>query len=494
MRPSSQPVQLRTIVWIIAVLAVIRLWVMPLWNSFWLDETLTVWAIRGGFWKIFQVVPSTPESIAFCVVEWLTGRLAGLHEATLRLPSLAAAIGALYIYYRLGVEFIDRSAGLSLAALYITLYEVAIEVPNARPYSVALLAESAALLWLLRWLRDGRLRDGILWMTCAVVAGHFHQFFLTVLPLEAGFVLWHVYRRPCVRTWQLVVCGLTGIALSAPAIPQLLSISRQARTLSWAPQPAFLDLFLAVTPIYVLPVVALLVLLEWFEGKHLRWVAASQPSDAVALGSLLLFVPTAIAFVLSRFTEVHVFHARWLLPTVPGAILLWGWLLHRIDSPFIRQMSLAGGLVASIVVTGGLSPVPDYRQEDWRSAVQSLPDSGAMLVYSTFPQARRLDSLQQPESWSYLMAPVLAYRPNVQPEDTFAMPFDFGPAGQEYMERLITTRIKPRDSVPILKRQSFAGPAWVSWVSDRLERAGFRQIRRSAYGRVHVEVFQRFSR
>ncbi len=126
MRPSSQPVQLRTIVWIIAVLAVIRLWVMPLWNSFWLDETLTVWAIRGGFWKIFQVVPSTPESIAFCVVEWLTGRLAGLHEATLRLPSLAAAIGALYIYYRLGVEFIDRSAGLSLAALYITLYEVAI--------------------------------------------------------------------------------------------------------------------------------------------------------------------------------------------------------------------------------------------------------------------------------------------------------------------------------------------------------------------------------
>jgi hypothetical protein len=92
------------------------------------------------------------------------------------------------------------------------------------------------------------------------------------------------------------------------------------------------------------------------------------------------------------------------------------------------------------------------------------------------------------------MAPVLAYRPNVQPEDTFAMPFDFGPAGQEYMERLITTRIKPRDSVTILTRQSFAGPAWVSWVSDRLERAGFRQIRRSAYGRVHVEVFQRFSR
>ena len=101
--------------------------------------------------------------------------------------------------------------------------------------------------------------------------------------------------------------------------------------------------------------------------------------------------------------------------------------------------------------------------------------------------------LQQPERWSYLMAPVLAYRPNVQSVDAFIIPFDFDPAGQEYLERLVTTRILQRDRVTVVTRQFFAGPVWVHWISERLGRAGFRQIRDSAYGRVHVEVFQRFS-
>jgi len=490
MRASSQHDQIRTILWVIVVIAVIRLWVMPLWNSFWLDETVTVWAIRDGFWKILQSVPSTPQSISFCVLEWLTSRLGGIHEATLRLPSLAAAIGTTFIYYRIGVEFLDRSAGLSLVALYVTLYQVTIEVPNARPYSIALLFESAALLCLLRWLREGRARDGILWMTCAVLAGHFHQFFFMVLPLEGGFVLWRLYRRSFAKASQLAVCVLIGAAVLAPGVPQFLLLSRQAGNLSWAPQPSFLDLFIAVTPIYILAALALFALLESADGRHPRW-AAPRPIEAPALGALVLLVPTTLAFVLSRLTQVHVFHARYLLPTVPGVVLLWGWLLHGISSPFIRQMSLAGGLVASVVVTGGLSAVPDYHEEDWRSAVASLPDSGGMLVYSGLVEARRLDWLQLPERWSYLMAPVLAYRSNLQPADAFVVPFDFNPAGQRYMEQMINTQVRQRESVTVLTRRSFAGPEWDHWIAEQLERAGFRRIRNSAYGRVEVDVFQR---
>lgn len=492
MRQAPQLGQLRKILTVIAAAAVVRLWLMPLWNSFWLDETLTVWAIRDGFWNLFHAVPMMLQPVAFCMVEWLIGRLGGFDEATLRLPSLAAAIGALYTYYRIGAEFIDRTAGLTLAALYITLSHVAIEVPNARPYSLALLAESAALLWLLRWLRDGRLWDGIWWIICAVAAGYLHPFFFMALPLEGGFVLWRIYRRSFVKAWQLVVCVLVGMALLAPAIPQLVVISKQARILSWTQQPTLLGWLPILTPIYVLPAVVLLVLLEWLDGRRPRWIA-SRPLDVAVLGALMLVVPMAISVVLSRWTYIQVFDMRYLLPTAPGVLLLWGWLLHRIDSPFIREMSLACGLAASMVITGGLSAVPDYRQEDWRSAVRSLPESGTILVYSGLVEARRLGWLQQPERWSYLMAPVLAYRQNVQPADAFVIPFAFDQPGQEYLGQLIAARMAGRDRVTVVTRQSFAGPEWGPWVSERLERLGFLPTRTSAYGRVRVEVFQRSS-
>src|ERR1700693_4945492 len=97
MRLSPQPVQLRTILWILVVGAVIRLWVMPLWNSFWLDEALTVWAIRDGFWQIFHAIPSTVGSVAFCAVEWLVGRLPGFFDADPPLPFPPASVSALYV-------------------------------------------------------------------------------------------------------------------------------------------------------------------------------------------------------------------------------------------------------------------------------------------------------------------------------------------------------------------------------------------------------------
>ena len=489
MHPSPQQAQLRIILWIVAILAVIRLWLMPIANSFWLDETLIVWAVRDGFYNLFHAVPMMLQPVAFCVVEWLVGRLGGLHEVTLRLPSLAAGIGALYVYYRIGVEFIDRSAGLTLAGLYISLHQVAIEIPNARPYSLALLAESAALLWLLRWQRSGRLREGVLWVTCTVAAGYLHPLFFVALPLEIGFVLWRIYTSSFAKARQLSVCVLIAVVLIVPDIPQLFVISRQAGILSWTHQPTLLGLLPIVTPIYVLPTVVLFWFLEWLEGRRPRWTA-SAPMDVGALGALILVVPMAIAVVLSRFTPVHVYDMRYLLPTAPGVVLSWGWLLHRIDSRFIRDMSLACGLAASIVITGGLFPVPDYRQENWRSAVETAPESGAMLVYSGLVETRRLEWLQQPERWSYLMAPVLAYRPYVQPANAFVMPFDLDGAGQQYMERLLASRILQQDRVTLVTRQSFAGPAWVPWVSERLLKVGFQPIRNSAYGRVRVDVFQ----
>ena len=483
---------LRVIVWIVAALTVIRLWLMPIANSFWLDETLIVWAIRDGFQHILQAGLRTPQSTTFCLVEWLTSPVGGIHEPTLRLPSIAAGIGTLFVFYKIGVEFIDRSAGLTLAALYITLQQVAIEIPNARPYSLALLAESTALLFLLRWLRDGRMKYGILWAICAVAAGHLHQFFFAVAPIEAGFVLWCIYRGGAVKMRQLLICCSIGLALSAPAIPQVLFLSRQTTILAWMPQPGFVDLLRPIVPKFVLPIAVLLLLVEWLIGKRPRWIASASYNAAI-LGALVLLVPTVGLFVLSHTTRIHAFYPRYLLPAAPGLVLFWGWLLHRLDSPSVRLMALAGALAASLVITGGPSLVPDYNHEDWRSGVKSLPVPGATLVYSGLVEAQNFNWLEDPFLWGYLIAPVRAYRPDLQRSDSFVIPFHFDQAGQDYTDRLIDSRISPRNSVTVITRQTYVGPRWVPWISERLGRAGFRPIRGSAYGLVQVDVFQRVS-
>src|SRR5579863_6894943 len=143
---------------VLGIIAVVRLWVLPLHNSFWLDESLIAWIVRNGFAQITPAASADLQSIGFCWLEWAFSGLFGPSEIALRLPSLLAAIGSLYIYYRLGTEFIDRETGIIFAAFFLSLPQVALETPNARPYSVGLLAEASALLWLQRWLRTTRLR------------------------------------------------------------------------------------------------------------------------------------------------------------------------------------------------------------------------------------------------------------------------------------------------------------------------------------------------
>jgi hypothetical protein len=289
---------------------------------------------------------------------------------------------------------------------------------------------------------------------------------------------------------QLIICCLIGLALSTLAIPQVLFLSRQAKILAWTPQPGFFDLLKSIVPKFVLPLVALLVLVGWLGGKRRRWIRT--PSyDAASVGALVLVVPTLGAFVLSHFTRIHVFYPRYLLPAAPGLVLFWGWLLHRLDSPSVRQIALAGGLAASLVLTGGRSLVPNYHQEDWRSAVKSLPESGAMLVYSGLVESQNFNWLEDPVLWGFLTAPVLAYRPNLQPADSFVIPFHFDQAGQDYMDRLIGSRISARNTVSVVTRQTFVGPRWPPWISERLSAAGYLHVRESAYGLVQVDVFQR---
>src|SRR4029453_16846008 len=80
-----------TITAVVLARAIGMFWVAPIGSSLWLDEMGTVWAIRGTLRETIDraFYPGQP-SVLFSVVTWLVVAAGGLHEITLRVPSLGA--------------------------------------------------------------------------------------------------------------------------------------------------------------------------------------------------------------------------------------------------------------------------------------------------------------------------------------------------------------------------------------------------------------------
>jgi hypothetical protein len=60
-----------TVLAVVLIVAIVRLWILPLCNSFWLDDTLIAWIVRDGVGSVFSRAFHTPNSVAFSMLEAL---------------------------------------------------------------------------------------------------------------------------------------------------------------------------------------------------------------------------------------------------------------------------------------------------------------------------------------------------------------------------------------------------------------------------------------
>ena len=472
-------------------IAIVRLWLQRLHFSFWLDEALILWTIRDGAAQIIPHAFVSLQSIPFCLLEWPMSLLGIPAEPALRILPLLAGIGVLFVFHRIGREMLDGELGLIFAALCVTLPAIVREGSDARPYTLALMAHTAALLWLFRWLRNGRLKAGVWWAICAALAGHLHHLFVVAIPLEALAVLWFTVqqRRPLWR--QVVICAIGAGVLMLPAVPQALVMLRQSEGLSFATRPAAWELPMMLMPTLLLVLLLFLAVGIRAFGSRLSWDSPIRGRKEVLFAAVLLLVPVCGIFALARLTDIRLFLQRYLLPSAPGLVIAWGWLLRGVQPQFLRRASLLAYVVATTILAGGFSPVPVNQGEDWRAAVKSLPDSQATVLYSGLVETRRLEWLEMPERWSYLAAPLAVYRPSASLRDVVLVPFEIDLIEKVYLERVLTERFADRNAVTVIARHAFSGPQWCEWVGERLLKAGFRLARSSSYGAVDTQVYER---
>jgi hypothetical protein len=282
------------------------------------------------------------------------------------------------------------------------------------------------------------------------------------------------------------------MVLLSPLLPQLLIISRQSQLLSLRTEPSWSDLLRVLAPPTMILAVVLVVALEWAAGCRARWKVPSSAALPV-LGACLLIPPVIIFFGVSKFTSVSLFVSRYILPSMTGGLLLWGWLLRGLEPARLRRMSIMAavvfGSIAAVRLAAHPGYVPAYRNEDWRAAASAAPDSGQYLIYPGLVETRRLEWLQAHEHERYFVSPVTVFRPALRLDDAHVVPFDFGGGEKAYMQPVVDGVAKSRQSVTLIARGYPNGLDWAEWLSSRLAGAGYRKLRDARYGELIVMVW-----
>ncbi len=180
-----------------AVLAVLGGALVLQRRSLWYDELFTAQVAGAGPLALVRAVlsgegtasylrdvPPSYNAPYYVVVQAWLG-LTGLpaDELGLRLLSLCAAVAAVAVLTTAVSRLAGRSVGVSAGLLAATDPLVVEYAAEGRGYGLALLATATALLGLVGWLQDGRLR---LFAAGATAAGLAHWF---ALPVVAGLVL-----------------------------------------------------------------------------------------------------------------------------------------------------------------------------------------------------------------------------------------------------------------------------------------------------------------
>jgi hypothetical protein len=459
---------------LLAAAVVVRLWVVPLTSSLWLDEFGTTWITSGPMTEIVERARLFPQSIPYAALIRVVRSVTGSSELSLRWPSLLAMLAAAGIVGRLGRRFFGVSAGVAAAVVFLLFPQIEFSAGDARPYAFGVLAVAAALLFLVRWLDDGRPGDGVGYVLCAALSVYFQYLFATALIAHALYA-GRRRRTSAVspRAMSVVAVGL-GVLL-APAAALVVEIGRRWSEHAFGAAPGAWNVLNALVPVRVLGLLVPAVLLAGVFGAARGFSATrldGRDRDGLALlGTLALFPPLAL-FAAARRTGASLLEGRYLLATAPAWAALLGAIVARLRPARAARVVLSLALALTLVTRGELVRWRiDHGREDWRSAVAALDaanGSHPVFLAGSFVESSDPAVVRDPLHEDYLLAP-LAYYPT--PGRSRILPLRSGPAADAEGERRIA-RALTADQFGLIERSS-RFPSWGSWLAARLAPLGY---------------------
>jgi hypothetical protein len=449
----------RALVATIVIAAGLRLWGFAS-QSLWYDEWLTANAAEGNLghlrWYVTERAGIPPTYFGLM---WLWARVAGDGDAALRLPSVLAGVALVPVTYAALREIGQSRTAARLAALLVAVNPMLVWYSQeARPYSLLVLAGTASLWLLARYVNGGAWRDLMAWALVAALTIAFHYIAVFLVALEALAVL--VWRRPSWRDLA-IGCITASVVLLALApfgtqqfsqrenhnwivdfsLPQRLGDSAHGALLGPSPPNHRLWIVVAV-------VAAVAVVLVAARGDR-----GERRGALLAAGFGL--VPVALA-ALAAVGGVDMIIARYLivsLAAVIGAVAI-GLGVRRV--PRAVGLALAAVITAASVATIAADVgAPELQRAGWAAIADAHMDrdrdregEGLLVVnvhgFLAWPLQRYLDGdrvLHTGETATVDRIDVVVAKPSTKPCNLFvglacALVFLGAPPPQPLAERL----------------------------------------------------------
>jgi len=332
-------------------------------ESLWVDELHTAWVVSDGLFDVPQRAAMGNQASLYFLLVWGWTQLAGLHEWSLRLPSLIGGV--------LGVGLITvvahrwtRDAWVALATGAIATIDVdwIFFATEARVYGFVQLAAVVQVMQAWSLLQHDRRRDWVGLAVVTIVSFYLHySTLLFSLCLAALLLLLADDRSRRQRLLKTAGCVAIGVLI---ALPHLASIFQRRE--NWA------QFITATSPnewsrwgtalAALLPVALLAV------AFSRRWSAEAK---RVVLTGGAIFLPIAMAWVTTATGLAALFFGRYLISSETIIPLLLASLASLVPAWPWR----IGGVVVAVVIALGLRTphrLGPMRGEDWRTITQAV--------------------------------------------------------------------------------------------------------------------------
>ncbi|MBZ5582463.1 MAG: glycosyltransferase family 39 protein [Acidobacteriia bacterium] len=473
--------------------AIVRLWLMPLGSSFWVDEMATEFVVRhGASDPSLAAAPQVPHSIYYALPR-ASAALFGHNEVAYRLPSVLLMGIALLLIARLAARLIHPRAGWFAAFACLALSGFNFQAADARPYGLGVLVSAAAVLFLIRWLDSARWREALLFALLAAMLWRVQLIFWPFYGVFAIYAAVRLYRGETRVGWLRAGAVFTAVALALiPVAADALALLRQAHSHVITRPPSFH----AFEHELRWNLVLICGLGAWLLARLLRWAEAGKTIGASSLALILgwwLCQPLAL-YAFSRITGESVFVRRYLSLMLPGVALCATAAVARF-APYTEEAGtwrkLGALMGAGVLVLMGQWGIlwPPHGASEWRGAARAVnemaPAGGAPVICpSPFIEAR-------PPEWRpdyhlpgflYCHLPVYPIRGGVR-----LFPFDASPEAEKYAASLTGGELRASRRF-VVYGGAGAVNFWRKWFARRRELEGW-SFRRHEFGDVEVVEF-----